>query len=208
LGQYSNIGTVTADWSCAAGSGSVNDSDASHYFGISPLTIEKLTNGDDADFAPGPTVAIGSAVNWTYIVTNVGTVDLTEVAVEDDQGVVVSCSATTLAPQASMTCTGSGVAVAGQYANVGTATATWNAMTPAGPVTGPAEASDPSHYFGGDEEEGPKVTLCHKTGAGFYNLINVSINAEPAHLAHGDGKPGEAVPGLPGKSFTASCGVQ
>jgi hypothetical protein len=52
------------------------------------------------------------------------------------------------------------------------------------------------------------VTLCHKTGNGKYVEINVSVSAEPAHRAHGDGKPGEAVPGLPGKLFTATCGVQ
>ena len=35
---------------------------------------------------------------------------------------------------------------------------------------------------------GPKVQLCHKTGNGSYHSIEVSINAEPAHRAHGDGK--------------------
>jgi hypothetical protein len=39
-------------------------------------------------------------------------------------------------------------------------------------------------------------------------LINVSVDAEPAHLAHGDGFPGGAVPGQPGKSFTSTCGIQ
>jgi len=52
------------------------------------------------------------------------------------------------------------------------------------------------------------VTLCHRTGAGFYVLINVGIAAEPAHLQHGDGKPGEAVPGQPTGRFTQTCGVQ
>ena len=38
-------------------------------------------------------------------------------------------------------------------------------------------------------------------------MIEVSVNAEPAHRAHGD-KPGEAVPGNPGQVFTASCGLR
>ena len=60
----------------------------------------------------------------------------------DDQGVVVDCGGqTTLAAGASMTCTGSGTAVAGQYANIGTATGT-------PPVGDPVMDSDPSHYFG------------------------------------------------------------
>ena len=58
------------------------------------------------------------------------------------------------------------------------------------------------------EQDGQKVSLCHRTGAGFFVSIDVSINAEPAHLAHGDGFPGEAVPGQPGKFFTSTCGIR
>jgi hypothetical protein len=207
VGPYRNVGTVTANWSNASGSGTVTDDDPSNYLGISPLDIEKLTNGEDADNAPGPSITVGDPVTWEYIVKNIGTVPLTGIQVADDRGVVVNCGGqTTLTPGGSMTCTGSGVAVAGQYRNVGSATATWTV----GPATGTVTDSDPSNYYGRspDEEEGPKVTLCHRTGAGFFVLINVSINAEPAHLAHGDGKPGGAVPGQPGRVFTAGCGVQ
>ena len=31
-----------------------------------------------------------------------------------------------------------------------------------------------------------KVTICHRTGNGEFHTIVVSINAVPAHLAHGD----------------------
>lgn len=31
-----------------------------------------------------------------------------------------------------------------------------------------------------------KVTICHRTGNGEHHTIVVSINAVPAHLAHGD----------------------
>ncbi len=31
-----------------------------------------------------------------------------------------------------------------------------------------------------------KVTICHRTGNGSSHEITVSINAVPAHLAHGD----------------------
>jgi probable HAF family extracellular repeat protein len=58
------------------------------------------------------------------------------------------------------------------------------------------------------DDSGPKVQLCHYTGNGSYHLIDVSLDAEAAHRAHGDGKIGEAVPGSPGKVFTASCTVQ
>ena len=36
------------------------------------------------------------------------------------------------------------------------------------------------------EEGSEKVELCHRTGNGRYHLIEVSVNAVPAHMAHGD----------------------
>ena len=165
------------------------------------VSIRKSTNGEDANDAPGPTITVGSPVTWTYLVSNTGTMPLTGVVVVDDRGVTVTCGQSTLAVGQSMTCTGSGVATLGQYRNVGTVTANWTG--------GQVSDSDASHYLGRalDDEEGPKVQLCHKTGNGSYHLIEVSINAEPAHRAHGDGKIGEAVPGNPGKVFGAGCSV-
>jgi len=84
------------------------------------------------------------------------------VKVTDDKGVAVSCPKTTLAAGESMTCTGSGKAVACQYANIGTVTG----KTPGGQTL---TASDPSHYYGktypaidvetkvnGDDADSPK----------------------------------------------------
>ncbi|HXW07130.1 MAG TPA: hypothetical protein VD833_17985 [Vicinamibacterales bacterium] len=167
------------------------------------VTIEKSTNGRDADSAPGPEIVVGSAVNWTYVVTNVGTVALSGVTVSDDKGVAVSCPKASLSPGESMTCTGSGTATPGQYRNVGRV----NASSSSGDVSD----TDPSHYLGVTEQqdEGPKVQLCHKTGAGFFVHIEVAQSAVPAHLAHGDGRPGEEVPGTTtGQRFSATCSVQ
>jgi hypothetical protein len=166
------------------------------------VSIEKTTNGEEADDAPGPTIAVGSPVTWRYIVTNTGTVPLTNVVVADNRNVTVTCPGTALAVGQSITCTGTGVATAGQYVNIGTVTAASGSTT----VTG----SDSSHYFGqapGTTENGPKVELCHRTGNGTYHLIDVSVDAEPAHRAHGDAKIGEAVPGQTGKVFGPSCAV-
>ena len=172
-----------------------------------PLTsasvrIKKATNGQDADNAPGPTVPVNSTVTWTYVVTNTGTAPLTAVVVRDDPNGPVPCPRATLAAGESMTCMTTGVAIAGQYRNVGTVTASWSA--------GSVSDSDASHYFGqvATQVEGPKVQLCHRTGNGSHHLIEVSVNAEPAHRAHGDGKIGEAVPGTPGRTFGANCSVQ
>jgi hypothetical protein len=169
-------------------------------FGVS---IRKLTNGEDANTAPGPSVTIGAPITWEYIVTNTGTVGLTSIVVTDDKGVTVNCNGqTTLAVRASMTCTATGVAVAGQYRNVGSVAG--NAGTTR------YTDSDPSHYFGRppSTDDGPKVQLCHRTGNGSYHLIEVSVNAEPAHRAHGDGMIGEVVPGNPGRTFGSGCAVR
>lgn len=52
-----------------------------------------------------------------------------------------------------------------------------------------------------------KADVCHRTGDGSYILINVSERALPAHLRHGDGVPGDRVPGLAGKKFAADCAI-
>jgi len=50
-----------------------------------------------------------------------------------------------------------------------------------------------------------KVNVCHANEAGSFNLINVSESALPAHLAHGDAAPGDAVPGMIGYDFSSDC---
>jgi hypothetical protein len=120
----------------------VSDSDPSHYFGAIPaIGLQKRTNGQDADAAPGVYIPVGDLVLWEYTITNTGNITLTFVTVEDDQEGAVACPQGMLAPQESMTCTAEGLAVAGPYANVGTATG----MPPVGPTV---TAQDPSHYVG------------------------------------------------------------
>ncbi len=197
-GQYRNVGTVAVT---ASGREYVA-SDASHYFGgpVAGVTIEKHVNGQHVEQAPGPTIPVGSPVSWTYVITNRSALTFTSLSVTDDRGVAVACPKMLPAPGASLTCTGSGTAVAGQYHNIGTVVAAADGVL--------YTASDDSYYFGGDADAAQKVQLCHATGNGSYHLISVSVSAEPAHRAHGDAKPGEAVPGRPGLVFTASCGVQ
>lgn len=148
-------------------------------FGVS---IEKSTNGQDADEAPGPSLTVGSAVTWRYVVTNTSTVSLTNVTVTDDHSVVVSCPKATLAIGESMTCTGSGVAVAGQYRNVGKVTANSS--------LGQFTHSDPSHYFGVPPPTipppGQQITICHIPPGNFSarHTITIDASAWPAHQGH------------------------
>ncbi len=143
VGQYSNIGTVTANLISGDAGSQVSDTDPSHYYGQAApsIAIETSTNGVDADTPTGPVVPVSSTVNWEYLVTNIGASALTNVSVSDDQGVSVVCPATDLAIGASMTCTASGVAQIGQYANVGIASGEL-------PDTSVSVATDPSHYYG------------------------------------------------------------
>ena len=91
----------------------------------------------------------------------------------------------------------------GAVPNVGTVTATANGTV--------YTDRDDSFYVGEapeEEEESSKVQLCHRTGNGSFHLIEVSVSAERAHRAHGDGKVGERVPGNPAQVFTATCSVR
>ena len=147
-GQYTNTATATAN--DVFGQPLVA-SDPSHYFGIQPaITLEKRTDGDDADDAPGPAVPVGDPITWTYEVTNTGNVALDELVVFDSSegDITGDCPTRSLAPGASTTCTVTGTAVAGQYVNVAAAVAVDRDGTPVGSV-------DPSHYFG----ENPGIHL-------------------------------------------------
>jgi uncharacterized repeat protein (TIGR01451 family) len=152
-GQHRNEGTATAgadrDGDGEPDGEQVSDDDPSHYLGRLPdepgmpsVDIEKSTNGQDADAPTGPVLMVGDMVAWTYLVTNTGEVELVNVVVtDDDPDVTVSCPKASLAAGEAMTCTASGTAEEGQYANVGTVTAEDDLGTE---VT----AFDPSHYFG------------------------------------------------------------
>ena len=53
-----------------------------------------------------------------------------------------------------------------------------------------------------------KLAVCHRTQRtnGFV-LISIAAAALDAHLAHGDGRPGESVPGQPDRTFASGCEV-
>ena len=77
------------------------------------IDIEKFTNGVDADdplAGDAPQIAPGDPVTWTYVVTNVGELPLSNISVMDNQGVMVTCPQTTLDVGESMECMATGVA--------------------------------------------------------------------------------------------------
>ncbi len=164
-GQNRNNGTVTATPPCGS---PVSAQDPSYYFGGEEgIELRKYTNGQDANEAPGPSIAAGGAVTWSYVVANVGTVAVSRLSVTDDRGVQVTCPADQIDPGKSVTCTGTGTAQACGYQNTGTATV----LSSTGLTL---RAVDPSHYTGQIE---PGISLA------------VSVNGQPASQGSGPTVP-------------------
>jgi uncharacterized repeat protein (TIGR01451 family) len=142
-GQYENNATVTA--TAPDSVTTVTDSDLSHYFAETrTIDIEKYTNGNDADAVTDPDVPEvlpESNVTWTYEVTNTSNVTLYNITVTDDPEGPINCPSQTLTSGQSMTCTLTGTATIGEYANIGSVTA----VTRSEAVV---RDSDPSHYIG------------------------------------------------------------
>jgi hypothetical protein len=139
-GQYVNSGIAVG---VTANPQIVVDHDPSHYLGASgTINLEKHTNGFDADTVEeSPYLDVGEEVTWSYIVRNEGNSTMTGIAVTDDQLGAITCPSDTLAVAEEMTCTATGTAVQGLYANTATVTGT-------DAVGGSHTDTDPSHYRG------------------------------------------------------------
>jgi uncharacterized repeat protein (TIGR01451 family) len=148
-GFYNNVARVEG---FATSGLSAVDTDASNYRGAAAtIDIEKFTNGNQADLASDadvPNINVGNAVNWTYQVTNTGSIELSNVQVTDSiEGVVTTI--TNMGNGDAILDVGevwlfslTGTAIAGAYENSGTVNAT--AVGLGTPVTD----TDFSHYFG------------------------------------------------------------
>jgi hypothetical protein len=241
-GPYENTGTVTATNPSRPNAPEVTDEDPSHHEGVEPeVDIEKATNTIDADEAPGPLVAVGDPVVWTYVVTNTGNADLTDVTVTDDQidaseidcGDGTNVVAGPLAPDDSFTCTATGVAAAGEYANTGTVVGDGPETTDEnGDPVPPQQVSDedPSHHtgvepavdiekstntFDADEAPGPLVAVGGSvvweyvvTNTGDTDLTNITVTddqLDAADIDCGDGTNVVAGPLAPDDSFTCTA---
>jgi len=124
------------------------------------IDIVKRVEGYDADSPPGPIFDAGAdEVSWTYEVTNVGDVTLTDIEVHDDNtpddGIGDDsdfvCNISSLQPGYSTTCTnpyGPETADLGQYKNVGIVEGHYDV----GGEDGSVSDTDPCHYFGKDTE--------------------------------------------------------
>ena len=143
-GQYTNVATVySLD---GVTTGQITDTDTSHYYGtvLATLQVKALTNGEDADAAPGPVLPNTSPVNWTYLITNTGAVTLSNVILNDNRLGAITCPKTTLLAGEGMSCLRSGKAFSGVYENRATVTGAFNVPN----LRGAVSAVDFSHYQG------------------------------------------------------------
>jgi uncharacterized repeat protein (TIGR01451 family) len=135
-GERCNTGTATAD-------GGVSDDDSI----CTPLeqlpAIDLVKDGTLNDGGDGATP--GDTIDYTFLVTNVGTVTLSNVSVTDPIVSPISCPQTTLVPGESMTCTGSySITQADVDAGVRDNTATATGDDPDGdPVSDTDDHSEP-----------------------------------------------------------------
>ena len=156
-GQQTNVATATGqpiDPATGEPTGDpVTADDPSNHIGIVPfvpapgIDIEKATNGQDADTAPGVELIVGEVATFTFVATNTGNVDLADVSINDDVLGPI-CGIENLAVGASETCETTATVTEGQQTNV--ATATGQPIDPAtGEPTGdPVTADDPSNHIG------------------------------------------------------------
>ncbi|TPK55940.1 hypothetical protein FJ546_28485 [Mesorhizobium sp. B2-4-19] len=118
--------------------------------GIDKITIDGAAAGD------GLTVLTGDAISWQYTVSNTGNVALSNVAVTDNQGVVVAPVLSggfnvgdvnhnnLLDTTETWSFTGSGTAITGGYANIGHVSALAGAVS--------VSDDDGSSYFGANPQ--------------------------------------------------------
>jgi large repetitive protein len=144
-GQYTNLGSVTGTPPVGP---DVSDSNPDNYFGQKPgISMVKTTNLTDNDLPPGLFIPVGDTVTWTYTVNNTGNVNLSNVTVVDDHGVIVNYVSGDTNGDGFLNLTetwifqATGTATAGQYTNLGSVTGT--------PPVGPdVSDSNPDNYFG------------------------------------------------------------
>ncbi len=166
----------------------VVDEDPSHYVGLeepsASIEIEKSTNGVDADLASDPSipvVMVGESVNWTYEVTNTGTVDLANVVVADDiEGTI--CTIALLPAGMTSSCNHSGIATFGAYENIGLVVGTpvdenGNiVLDENGQPLDDVSDQDVSHYIGVDE---PVASIDLEKYTNGFDADNVGIDQIP-----------------------------
>lgn len=192
VGTYTNIGTASGE---GEESGDPTESSDDWTVTVEPPTTHTTIEKRSTDFEYGSELAADTVVTWEYEVVNTGSDTLINVVVTDDQGVVVDCPATTLAPLESMICTGTGsIGNGDSYTNIGTVTAvgqitgtetsredSWTVViTPPAPTDEPGDPAGPGNWpnqpVGGTPNQvSHSLALTGGAGLGLLGAAGMSI---------------------------------
>lgn len=77
------------------------------------IELKILTNGKDSSRPPGVPVRISNPISWSFVVSNSGSQDLTDIIVTNPRTGTVACPASVLAMEETMTCSASETAQQG-----------------------------------------------------------------------------------------------
>jgi len=165
-GDTNNNGRMetTETWTYNATRTVVTDTDPANYFGVTAgINVVKSTNGEDANTATGPLLAVGATATFTFVVTNTGSAALGTVVLRDDNG-TASVTTDDLTPTLQSGDTNSNgrldttetwtyqatrVVTAGQHTNIASITATpFDSQGVAIPGAAAVTDTDPSNHFG------------------------------------------------------------
>src|SRR6185437_11073714 len=102
-GQVTNTATATALDPGGVPVASASTSVTVPVVAVSALSLVKAASTFDAN--GDGVIGVGDTVSWTFRVTNSGSTTLTGVAIDDPIAGAVTCPVTTLAPDATTTCT-------------------------------------------------------------------------------------------------------
>jgi hypothetical protein len=159
------------------------------------ITLDKLVNGVTADFAPGPSVAVGSTVTFTYVLTDPGLFFISSITIIDDNG--TSTPSDDFAPtfisgdtngNAALdiseiwTYSATALAIAGQYSNFAIANGvSFDPISPGQSVL--VSGADLGHYFGvaDGQQVAEPATLVLLAAAGVAGLGYRCRKRRPQH---------------------------
>ncbi len=113
------------------------------------ISVEKFTNGNDAETTMIPGIPTGDTFEWRYVITNTGNVILTNITLVDDKEGTISCPYVSLIPGNTMECRHVGIAKYGYYSNIAYVTGEYHGLL--------VIDSDTGEYYGYDDTNGVEI---------------------------------------------------
>ena len=150
-GQHTDTATANGRYTDSAGTLRIpSDTDDANYFGadaaiqvVKEVSVDGGLTWQDANAAPGPSLASGTDPQFRFTVTNTGNVTLTGLTLTDSDFSTLACTIpASLAPAASYACTLTTAWASGQHTDTATANGNFGGTT--------YSDTDDANYFGAD----------------------------------------------------------